>query len=349
MTQTITETIGVDLGDKYSNYCVLDQETGDPTKEGRIRTTPAAFERFFAGRETARVVLEVGTHSPWTSRIASADCGETYIANARKLRFIFKNERKSDRVDAQSLARVGRFDPELLSPIRHRGEQAQVDLALIRARATLVSARTKLVNSLRGLIKATGSRLPKTDARYIGPKTIDGIPTPLHGALAPMLEAIDGLSDQISVYDKRVDKLAKETYPEAEVLTQVPGVGNLTALAFMLTLEDPAHYKQSRDVGAFIGLVPGRDQSGEMDKQLRITKAGDKMLRTLLVQCAQHILGRCGPPCDLKRAGERIAMRGGKIAKRKAVIAVARKLAVLLHSLWRTSEVYAPDRTSSHQ
>jgi transposase len=157
---------------------------------------------------------------------------------------------------------------------------------------------------------------------------------------------MEGLTDQIRVYDKRVDKLAEDSYPEAGVLTQVPGVGNLTALAHMLTLEDPAHYKKSRDVGAFIGLVPRRDQSGDTDKRLRITKAGDKMLRTLLVQCAQHILGRNRPPCDLKGAGERIAMRGGKIAKRKAVIAVARKLAVLLHSLWRAGEVYAPDRTS---
>jgi len=349
MSKTITETIGVDLGDKYSNYCVLDQESGEPTKEGRIRTTPAAFERLFAGRSTARVVLEVGTHSPWTSRIASADCGETYIANARKLRFIFKNDRKSDTVDAQSLARVGRFDPALLSPIRHRGEQAQVDLVLVRARATLVAARTKLVNSLRGLIKSTGSRLPKKSASSIGPKTIDGVPAPLHSALEPMLEAIDGLTDQIRVYDKRVDKLAEEAYPETGVLTQVPGVGNLTALAYMLTLEDPAHFKKSRDVGAFIGLVPKRDQSGETDKQLRITKAGDKMLRTLLVQCAQYILGRNGPPCDLKRAGERIALRGGKVAKRKAVIAVTRKLAVLLHALWRTGEVYAPDRAACPQ
>jgi transposase len=346
MTNPITETIGVDLGDRYSAYSVIDQATGTETDHGRIRTTPQAFERFFAGRRTSRAVLEVGTHSPWTSRIVAAQCPETFVANPRELRFIFKNQRKSDRVDACALARVGRLDPELLSPIRHRAEPAQYDLALIRARAALVSARTKLVNSLRGLIKATGSRLKKQGAASIGGRTIDRVPECLREALQPMLYAIEALTDEIKTYDKRIDKLATESYPETGVLTQIPGVGNLTALAYMLTLEDPAHFQQSRDVGAFLGLVPRRDQSGETDKQLRITKAGDRVVRTLLVQCAHHILGRNGPPCDLKTYGERIAARGGKIAKRKAVVAVARKLAVLMHTLWRTGEVYAPDRAA---
>ena len=346
MGQPITETIGVDLGDKYSAWCVVDQASGEEVGSGQVRTTPAAFEKFFAGRTSARTVLEVGTHSPWASRIAAASCAETYVANARELRFIFKNQRKSDGVDARALARVGRLDPELLSPIRHRGEQAQRDLALLRARHVLVGARTRLVNSLRGLIKTSGSRLPKQAAKSIGHRTRERVPEALRKTLSPMLLAIEFLTDEISAYDREVDRLATERYPETAVLTQVTGVGNLTALAYVLTLEDPCHFASSRDVGAFLGLVPKRDQSGEIDKQLHISKAGDRLVRTLLVQCAHHILGRNGPDTDLKRYGERIASRGGKIAKRKAVIAVARKLAVLLHALWRTGEVYDPNRTS---
>ena len=346
MDQGITETIGVDLGDRYSAYCVLDHASGEEVESGRLRTTPAAFEKFFATRATARTVMEVGTHSPWVSRIVASSCAETYVANARELRFIFKNTRKSDDVDARMLARVGRMDPELLSPIRHRGEEAQRDLVLIRARHALVTSRTKLVNSVRGLIKSSGARLPKQGAKSIGHRTRDRVPEALRETLDPMLLTIEFLTDEIATYDRKVDQLATERYPETAVLTQVTGVGNLTALAYVLTLEDPRHYACSRDVGAFLGLVPKRDQSGEIDKQLRITKTGDRLVRTLLVQCAHYILGRNGPDTNLKQYGERIASRGGKIAKRKAVIAVARKLAVLLHALWRTGEVYDPNRTN---
>ena len=289
------------------------------------------------------MVLEVGTHSPWASRITSAHCAQTLVANPRQLGFIFKNARKSDRMDAALLARVGRMDAELLCPIRHRGLKAQQDLAVIRARAALVSARTKLVNSLRGLTKSFGARIPKQAAKSIGTKTRSRVPEELQEVVQPLLVSIEDLTGQIKRYDKQIEELATKHYPETGALRQVPGVGSLTALAFILTLEDWAHFARSRDVGAFLGLVPKRDQSGETEKQLRISKAGDRVLRTLLVQCAHHILGRNGPPSDLKRYGERIASRGGKVAKRKATIAVARKLAVLLHSLWRSGEVYEPE------
>jgi len=343
MSEPITETIGVDLGDKYSVYCVLDQVTGEEVESGRIRTTPEAFARFFGPRNSARVVMEVGTHSPWASRVVAATCAETYVANARELCFIYMNQRKSDGVDAEGLARVGRMDPKLLHPIRHRGEQAQRDLTLIRARSTLVATRTKLVNSLRGLVKTSGGRMAKQAPQSMGNRTLDRVPPHLRETLAPMLLAIEFLTDHIQGYDREIDRLAEERYPETAALTQVTGVGNLTALAFVLTLEDPAHFARSRDVGPFLGLVPKRDQSGATDKPLPISKAGDRLVRTLLVQCAHQILRRDRPDTDLKRAGERIT-RGGAIAKRKAVVAVSRKLAVLLHALWKTGEVYEPLR-----
>jgi len=345
MTQTITETIGVDLGDKYSAYFVVDQASGEEVARGRLRTRPGDFERFFASRGTARVVMEAGTHSPWASRITKPFCAETYVANSRTLRFIYGNSRKSDDKDAEALARVGRADPKLLSAIQHRGEAAAKDLAVIRARSVMVGCRTDLVNSLRGLVKSFGARLPRLNTDSIGEKTARLLPEELRDQLTPLLLSIQHLSKQIASMDRTIRKAARESYPETSALTQVWGIGELTALAYVLTLEDPDRFRHSRTAGAFLGLVPRRDQSGETDKELRITKAGDALLRTLLVECAQRMLQRNAPDTDLKRHGLRIAADGGKVAKRKAVVAVARKLAVLLHSLWKTGEVYQPLRS----
>ena len=341
MTQAITETIGLDVGDRYSRYQVLGQADGEDAGGGRVPTTPSRLQQLFAAYPQARVVLEVGTHSRWISEIAEASCAEVLVANPRKLRFIYGNDRKSDQVDALALARVGRLDPNLLAPIRHRAESTQRDLATIRARAGLVQARTKLVNTLRGVIKSFGFRFPPMATERIGPQALEHVPGELRSQLGPLLVAIEALSGEIASYDAQIKELAA-SHPEAALLTQVHGVGALTALAFLLTIEDRDRFRSSRTVGAFFGLVPRRDQSGAVEKQLPISKAGDRMVRTLLVQCAHRILAKNGQDSDLRRAGERIASRGGATAKRRAVIAVARKLAVLMHALWRSGEVYRP-------
>lgn len=340
MNQAITQTIGVDLGDKQCAYCVLDEKSGDVVKRGRIRTAQRQLERFFAERPASRVVMEVGTHSPWISRLAQVFCAEVHVANARDLRFIHKNPRKSDDVDAEALARVGRMDVRLLNPIQHRSACAQRDLVVIRLRAALVEARTKLVNSLRGLLKSYGERLPKGEPASLGYQTLERIPEALRERVKPYLLTLESMSDGIREYDEEIETLAREKYPETRALRRVPGVGTLTALTFVLTLEDRDRFPKSRSVGAFLGMVPRRDQSGEVDKELRITKAGDPYLRALLVQGAQCILRKKSRDSDLKRFGERLAKGGGKIAKRKAVVAVARKLAVVLNTLWRTGEIY---------
>jgi transposase len=349
MANGITETIGLDMGDRYTRYCVLDHASGEEVGSGRVRTTPTHMEGFLQSHPQARVVLEAGTHSRWTNDIAETYCTEVLVANPRKLSFIYQNDRKSDEVDAELLARVGRIDPKMLHPIRHRSMSAQSDLAILRARAGVVSARTKLVNTLRGIVKSFGWRIPPHASKRIGSKTLAFVPEDLQPALGPLLLAIEALTDEIAEYDRKVDDLADEKYPESRRFTQVFGVGNLTAMAYMLTLEDPDRFRNSRSVGAFLGLVPRRDQSGEDEKELSISKAGDRMVRTLLVQCAHRILSRNGPDSDLRRAGERIASKGGRTAKRRAVIAVARKLAVLLHALWQTGETYEPLRNNQVQ
>src|SRR5687768_11795880 len=335
-------TAGLDLGDKYSYLCLIDTEGGEVVEEGRLRTTPEAFRRRFASEQPMRIAIEAGTHSPWVSRLLE-ECGhEVLVANARKLRLIYANKRKTDEVDAENLARLARLDPKLLYPVRHRGEGSQAHMALIRSRQALVGCRTQLVNHVRGTVKSFGGRLPKCPARSFHNKAPEHIPEALMPALGSILEQIGSLTQRIRDYEKQLEKVSEEHYPETGLLRQVEGVGPLTALTFVLTLEDPYSFEKSRSVGAYLGLVPASDRSGERDPQKRISKEGDEMLRKLLVGSAHYVLGPFGSDSDLRRHGEKIASRGGKNAKKRAAVAVARKLSVLLHRLWVTGEVYDP-------
>lgn len=342
MEKNITVFAGLDVSDKYSNLCVLNED-GEVEEQSRIRTRGEAFKRYFKGKERMRIVLEVGTHSRWISKELKEMGHEVIVANARKLRLIYENDRKSDDTDAQMLARIGRLDPKLLYPIEHRDEESHVTLALIKARDVLVQSRTKMVNHVRGAVKAMGHFLPKcsTESFY---KHKEEIPEKLKPALLPLMEEIRRLTALIRQYDKQIKKICEQKYPETQQLQQVKGVGPVTSLAFVLTLEDPERFETARDVGAYVGLIPKKGQSGENDPQLRITKAGNKHMRRLLAGSAQYILGPFGPDTDLRRWGKKLMARGGKRAKRKAVIAVARKLAVLLYRLWQTGERYEPLR-----
>jgi transposase len=339
-------TAGLDLGDKYSYLCLIDQTDGEVIEEGRLRTTPDAIRRRFASEQQLRIALEAGTHSPWVSRLLE-ECGhEVLVANARKLGLIYANKRKTDQIDAENLARLARLDPKLLYPLKYRGEDSQAHMALIRSREALVGARTQLVNHARGAVKSIGARLPKCPARSFHKKAAEHIPEALWPALGPILEQIGSLTERIREYDRKLEEISKEHYPETELLRQVEGIGPLTALTFVLTLEDPYRFEKSRSVGAYLGLVPARDQSGNRDPQKRISKEGDEMLRKLLVGSAHYILGPFGSDSDLRRHGEKIASRGGKNSKKRAAVAVARKLSVLLHSLWTSGEVYDPLRNA---
>jgi transposase len=334
-------TIGLDLGDRNSWYCVLD-ETGQVQLEQRVRTTAKGLREVFGGMPRSRIALEIGTHSPWISRLLSELGHEVIVANARKVRLIGESRKKDDRLDAQTLARLARIDPELLYPVRHRSAQAQADLMMLRARAGLVRTRTGLVNTARGLAKSYGERLRGCNVRNMNPEKAESLSPELQAALEPLLAAIESVSERIAEYNERIEKLTQESYPQVALLKQIKGVGTLIALTFLLTLEDPHRFRKSRDVGGYLGLQPGRRKSGQSEPQLHISKEGDPYLRTLLVQGAQHILGPFGVDCDLRRWGLRLAERGGRNGKKRAIVATARKLAVLLHHLWVSGEVYEP-------
>jgi len=338
-------TVGLDVGDKNIHACFLDQD-GAIVEESKLGATPAALRRRFSGQGRYRIILEAGLHSPWMSYLLLGLGHEVYVANPRRLRAIYENESKSDRVDAQYLARIGRLDPTLLYPLRHRSPETRADLAVLRSRAALVRIRGTLVNHVRGVVKSAGSRLPRCEPQYLARRAELNLPDELVPALSPILLTISELTARITAYDRQIEEMAKVRYPETELLRQVGGVGAITATTFVLTVEDPARFPRARAIGSYLGLRPRQADSGTLKPQLHITKAGDKNLRSLLVECAHHILGRLGPDSDLKRWGLKLAERGGKAAKKRAAIAVARKLSVLLLRLWVTGEVYEPLRNS---
>ena len=339
-------TIGMDLGDKTSRYCTIDGE-GQVVGEGSVATTKKGLRQRFATMGRCRIAIEVGTHSPWVSRLLTSIGHEVIVANARQVKLISASSRKDDRLDAQTLARLARVDPQLLRPIQHRSEKAQQDLLKIRVRAQLVETRTSLVNAARGFTKAAGERLPACDADAMGVGQMVDLPAELQEALKPLLEQVESLTEKIQESEKEIEQIARNQYPETSLLRQVSGVGNLIALTFVLTLEDRERFQKSRDVGCYVGLRPKRSESGQSQPQLRITKEGDSYLRKMLVQGAHCILSHRGPDTDLKRWGLKLAERGGKNARKRAIVAVARKLAVLLHALWVSGEVYEPLRNSN--
>ncbi|MFN8619019.1 MAG: IS110 family transposase [Dehalococcoidia bacterium] len=334
---TELRTMGLDLGDKESTYVVLDRD-GVVEAEGKVATTAPALRKLLGKRERTVVALEVGTHSPWVSVLLKEMKHHVIVANPRQIPLITRSQRKSDRTDAETLARLARADAALLAPITHRGQRAQEGRALILARAHVVAARTALVNHIRGTVKAHGGRLPQCDADAFAMRMWERIPEGLQASLGPLLELVRQHTLLIKAYDGEVNRLAEKEYPESGVLRQVHGVGALTAVTYI------PHPRRRKDgsrkaagAGAYLGLAPRQQASGEQNPQLGITHAGDRYLRTLLVECAHRVMR--GTDCDLRRFGERLTARGGKNQKKRAIIAVARKLAVLLHHLWVSGEV----------
>jgi transposase len=334
-------TVGVDLGDQWSNYCILGLG-GETLREGQFRTRRQEVGEFFQGLSISRVVIEVGTHSAWVREVIAGLGHEVLVANAQRMEGRKRRRRKNDRIDAAKLARLGRVDPKSLYPIQHRCTEVREDLLVIRVRDSLVESRTKLISTVRGMVKTMGARVAGCSSVSFSGKAADQIPPEVRETLEPLLRLIQTLSEEIKSYEKCIEKLGSEKYMDTKLLRQVNGVGPVTSLAYVLTLETPQRFKRSRDVGPYLGLVPQQEDSGDSQPQLGISKAGDRMLRKLLVGSAHYILGPFGPDTDLRRFGMKLCERGGKNAKKRAAVAVARKLAVLLHRLWSSGEVYEP-------
>jgi len=336
-------TIGIDLGTKKSAYCTLGV-AGEILAEGTIASSRSAFEHFFRREPASRVVLEACGVSRWVAQIARRHDHEVVVANPRRLAVITNSTRKSDRNDAYKLADLGQVRPRLLHPVHSRGERSHLAQALLRVRSQLVENRTALVNCARGSARTAGYPLPKCSTRAFPSRCRETLPQDLLELLLPLVEQIESLNEAIAACDDKSEQTARQHFPETACLRQVPGVGPVLSLAFAASIEDPTRFEDSRTVGAYFGLAPRSRQSGAKAPQLRISKRGDPELRRLLVSAATYILGPFGPDSDLRRHGKRIASSGSQSARAKARIAVARKLAVLLHRLWLTGEVYRPLR-----
>lgn len=335
-------TIGNDVSDQWTYYCAVGKG-GEVIAEGRFRTRSRDVQTLYASLKAVRVVLETGTHSPWMSRLIKCYGHEVIVANSRELHVIFKSKKKNDKLDARTLAKLGQADVELLHPVHHRSEQTQQDLALLRMRDILIKSRTGLINFARGIVKSLGERLPSCSADTFAKRIPPHVPEALRTILTPVIQQIGELTTQIKASDKQIETLLETRYSDSKRILEITGVGPITTFAFLLLIEDAARFARSRSVGAYFGLVPRLDDSGDERSQLRITKAGDGLMRRLLVGAAQYMLGPFGKECDLRRHGMAIAARGGKNAKKRAVVAVARKLAVVMHALLRTRQAYDPD------
>lgn len=339
--------IGIDLSDRTGEFYAIDNE-GKKIGEGTVTLRTPELEKWARSIPPTLMAIEAGTHSPWISRLLTRCGHEVLVANPGKVALITQNVQKTDPVDAEYLARLARFDRGLLFPIQHRGEQAQIDLQVVRTRDIAVKVRSTLISHLRGAVKSFGGRLSKCSTEAFVNTTRKEVPEAMKTALDPIFDQIDQLTKTINGYERQVLKLVEQRYPEVEMVAQIKGVGALTGLAFVLVLEDARRFASSRSVGPFLGLTSKKDQSGDSDPQRGITKAGNRLLRRLLVQSAHYIQGPFGEDSDLRRHGEKIAARGGKRAKKRATIAVARKLSVLMHRLWVSAETYEPLRNSIH-
>lgn len=346
-----TLVIGIDLGDRSSTYCVRERQTEGVLVEGTVETKPEAILDRFRALQAQRMVMETGTHARWMAQLLELMGHEVIVGNARKLKLVSENTQKSDTVDPRLLSKLGCVSADWLHPVYQRKQEAHNDLLIVRAREALVEVRTGLINHVRGVVKSYGCRLKTTYAEGFVEIAQAGLPEALRPALSGVLATLAELNEQIYAYERQIEHLSQTKYKkEVERMMAIKGVGPITALAYRLTIEDAARFPQSRDVGPYLGLTPGKKQSGKRDPQMGITKAGDEMLRKLLVNCAQHILGPHGQDSDLRRWGLKLVSAGQaagkKGARKRAGAAVARKLAVLLHRLWISGDKYEPLRGS---
>lgn len=343
MNETTTRFVGLDIGDRYTHFVVLDGD-GAVVSRDRFRTRLGEVDEWLEemGSAPSVVALETGVHSRWIGQMVRDAGHDVVVANTRELALISKNVRKSDEADAELLARLVRADRSLLHPVEGFLDRDDVTLTVIRGRDALVRARSSLVIQVRGLAKAHGVVLPGSDAGTFHKNPVSSLPQHLRDALAPTLRAIEELTAQIESYDRDIEQISENAYPETKTLRTIPGVGPVTALAFVAVIGNPERFENSRSVGAYLGLTPRRDQSGDSDPELRITKHGDRYVRRLLVSCAQRMLSNNGTDCALRDWGLRRAGTTSRREKKRAVVGVARRLAVVMHAMLRTGEEFRP-------
>jgi transposase len=333
--------IGMDLGDK-NHKAVIISAGGEVIDRSEVACNPEALRAYLGRHPGALLAVETGTHCRWISRLGQELGHEVLVGNARKLRMIWDSSRKNDWRDAEMLAKVARTDRSLLSPVRLRGDGDQELMRLVKARDLLVKTRTGIVNQIRGFCKSEGVRPPKCSAESFT-RLEHAIPANVLPVVKPLFAVLKELAMKVGLYDKMIAEALKRLHGEdAALLEPIGGVGPVTAAAYLAAIGDVATFGSARDAGPYFGLIPRQAQSGQTDRQLRISKEGNEIVRRLLVTAANYIMGPFGKDCALRRHGMKIAERGGKNAKKRAKVAVARKLAVLMLAILKTRSAYRP-------
>jgi len=335
-------TIGMDMGDKNHKAVALGGD-GRESRREEVANTREAMAAFLGGFPGATLAIETGTHCRWVCALASGMGLKVLVANARKVALITRNSRKSDWNDAAMLADIAYAKPSLLRPVSLRGAADQRLMRLAKGRDALVRCRTAIVNQVRGFCKAEGVRLRACSPEAF-PSLRGDIPEEAADVSAHLLATIKFLNGKIKRYDRILEKaLGRLRGEDADIVTQIPGVGTVTAAVFLAAIGDAGSFGgDARAAGPFLGLVPKSGQSGDKDPQLRISKEGNSLARRTLVNSASHIMGPFGKDSDLRRHGMRIAARGGKNAKKRARVAVARRLAVTMLAMLRDRSDYRP-------
>lgn len=337
-----SRSIGLDLSDEKSSFCMIDGR-GKITCEGQVETEAPSLRRVFGKLEASRIILEASPQCHWVAKLLRSFGHEVIVVNPRRLQLISESASKTDRNDARMLARIGRLDVGMLQPVHEKSDATLAVRMEMRARAQLVAMRTRLINIVRSDMKTLGHKAPSCSADAFHEKA--HIPEILRAALAPLLRMLAALQEEIERFARALNSHCDRLAPTA-IFREIHGVGPVLSLGYTMAIEDPKRFKSSRLVGAYFGLTPKSFQSGKSDPCLRISKQGDRAVRSLLVTAATHILKRSAPDSDLKRYGTRIALSGTRRDRARARVAVARKLAVLMHRLWSTGELYEPLRSS---
>lgn len=328
--------VAIDVHDEYSQICVMNQAR-EVLAEAKVPTTRAALNDFFRHRASARVVLEAGPHAHWISEVLVELGHETIVCHARRIRLIAESRNKNDRVDAETLVRLSLSDLELIKPIELRSAKTLDERTIVRTRAAMIDTQKRLRTMLRGIVKPFGLRLPAGKKRALTAAATATLPAHAKAAVDSLLAMLVAVATEIRTLDEKIESIV-DAHPATRRLQSVPGIGPLVAIAFVHTIEDPARFG-ANDVGPFLGLTPSnRSSAGKKLTAKQSGRPGDPYVRSLLVQSAWTLMNSRSES-DIARWGRRLAE---KVGGKKAAIAVARKLATLMHHLWLHDEDFRP-------
>lgn len=333
------EHIGIDVHKKESQVCIL---VGDSVSEFRIKTCRERFGEIFGGRERARILIEASTESEWVARCLEELGHEVIVADPNfALMYATRSKKvKTDRRDARALAdacRTGNFRRA------HRAsEQSRQLKAEIAVREVLVQSRTRFIAVARAVLRRDGSRVRSGDSSTFRKRVEElDLSSPTAAELAPLLAALDAVSEQIEACDEKLCRFA-ETNAATQRLMSVPGVGPVVATNFVAVVDDPTRFHDAHHVESYLGVVPREMSSGEKQRKGPITKMGNRRMRCLLVQAAWNVMLRDKlENAPLREWAKRIAARRGTNV---AIVALARKLAGILYAVWKTKTDYDPNR-----